>query len=86
LIRAIGADHVKKIPPAVVSEDFSFFSNEIPGFYYRLGTVKPGTTSGDHHTPTFVADDTAIPIGIRTMSTVLLDYLTTHARQNPSSK
>jgi amidohydrolase len=86
LVRAIGAAHVKKIPPAVVSEDFSFFSNEIPGFYYRLGSVKPGTTSGDHHTPTFVADDTSIPIGIRTMATVLIDYLTAHAKPDSPGK
>ena len=44
-------------------------------FFYFLGTTKPGATSGDHHTPTFMADDSAIPLGIRTMCFVLLDYL-----------
>jgi amidohydrolase len=62
----------------MASEDFSFFANEVPGFFYRLGSVKPGTTSGDHHSPTFLADDAAIPIGIRAMSTVLVDYLSRH--------
>jgi amidohydrolase len=80
LERALGKDHVSRIPPAMVSEDFSFFANEIPGFYFRLGQVKPGTTSGDHHTPTFVADDSAIPVGVKTMSYLLLDYLTRHAK------
>jgi amidohydrolase len=75
LERAVGKDHVKRIPPAMVSEDFSFFANEIPGFYFRLGQVKPGTTSGDHHTPTFLADDGAIPVGIKAMSYVIFDYL-----------
>jgi amidohydrolase len=69
---------VKAIPPAMVSEDFSAFANEVPGFYYRLGQVKPGTTSGDHHTPTFLADDSAIPIGIKAMSNLIVDYLTRH--------
>jgi amidohydrolase len=78
LERVVGKDHVKPIPPAMVSEDFSFFANEVPGFFYRLGQVKPGTTSGDHHTPTFLADDSAIPIGIKAMSNVLVDYLTRH--------
>lgn len=78
LERVVGRDHVKPIPPAMVSEDFSFFANEVPGFFYRLGQVKPGTTSGDHHTPTFLADDSAIPIGITVMSNVLVDYLTRH--------
>jgi amidohydrolase len=75
LERAVGKAHVTRIPPAMASEDFSYFSNEVPGFFYRLGQVKPGTTSGDHHTPTFLADDSAIPVGIKTMSVVILDYL-----------
>jgi amidohydrolase len=75
LERAAGAHHVKSIPPAMGSEDFSFFANEVPGFFFRLGQVKPGTTSGDHHTPTFLADDGAVPVGIKAMSYVLFDYL-----------
>ena len=61
--------------PATVAEDFAYFANEIPGFYYRLGTLKPGTTSGNHHTPTFQADDSAIPVGIKAMAYLVWDYL-----------
>ncbi|HET7697195.1 MAG TPA: amidohydrolase [Vicinamibacterales bacterium] len=75
LERAVGKGNVSRIPPAMGSEDFSFFSNEVPGFYFRLGQVKPGTTTGDHHTPTFLVDDGAIPVGIKTMSLLLVDYL-----------
>jgi amidohydrolase len=75
LERVVGKEHVKRVPPAMGSEDFSFFANEVPGFYYRLGQVKPGTTSGDHHTPTFLADDSSVPVGIKAMSYVLFDYL-----------
>jgi amidohydrolase len=78
LERVVGKDHVKVVPPAMASEDFSFFANEVPGFFYRLGQVKPGTTSGDHHTPTFLADDGSIPIGIKAMSYLILDYLSRH--------
>jgi metal-dependent amidase/aminoacylase/carboxypeptidase family protein len=46
-------------------EDFSFFAQEVPGFYFTVGAVKPGTTSGGHHTPTFLADDAAVPVGMR---------------------
>jgi amidohydrolase len=75
LERVVGKPHVSRIPPAMGSEDFSYFANEVPGFFFRLGQVKPGTTSGDHHTPTFLADDSSIPVGIKTMSVVILDYL-----------
>lgn len=76
LAKAVGGDNVGRIDPWMAGEDFAYFANEIPGFYFRLGTLKPGTTSGDHHSPTFTADDSAIPVGIRAMSYVVLDYLT----------
>ncbi|HXW07633.1 MAG TPA: amidohydrolase [Vicinamibacterales bacterium] len=76
LERVVGKDNISRVPPAMVSEDFSFFANEVPGFYFRLGTVKPGTTSGDHHTPTFLADDSAIPVGVKAMSHLVVSYLT----------
>ena len=41
----------------------------------NLGMVKPGTVSGGHHTPTFQADDSSVPVGMRAMSNLLLDYL-----------
>jgi amidohydrolase len=78
LARAVGAEHVTRMPPWMASEDFSFFADEVPGFFYRLGQVKPGTTSGDHHTPTFLADDGAIPVGIKAMSYLITDYLSRH--------
>jgi amidohydrolase len=81
LERAVGKTHVSQIPPAMGSEDFSFFANEIPGFFYRLGQVKPGTTTGDHHTPTFLADDGSIPVGVKAMSYIIYDYL---AKQKPA--
>jgi metal-dependent amidase/aminoacylase/carboxypeptidase family protein len=71
----LGAGNVRRVDPWPPSEDFAFFANETPGFFYFLGVARPGAPSGDHHTPTFMADDSAVPIGIRAMSTVLVDYL-----------
>lgn len=73
--RVVGEDHVVAIEPTMGGEDFALFAREIPGFYFRLGQVAPGTTSGGHHTPTFRADDRSLAVGIRVMSSVLLDYL-----------
>jgi amidohydrolase len=73
--RLMGAQNVADVPPTTGAEDFAFFANTVPGFFYRLGTVKPGTRSGDHHTPTFMADDASVPIGMRVMSSLVLDYL-----------
>ena len=73
--RLMGAQNVVDVPPTTGAEDFAFFANTVPGFFYRLGTVAPGTRSGDHHTPTFMADDASVPIGMRVMSSLVLDYL-----------
>jgi amidohydrolase len=75
LVRLLGTDEVLVAPPETGAEDFSFFSNIVPGFYFKLGVVPNGKASGGHHTPTFYADDGAVPVGIRTLSTLVLDYL-----------
>lgn len=75
LKRAVGDDNVLMMDPVMGGEDFAHFANAVPGMYYRLGVVKPGTTSGWVHTPTFRADDSCVEIGMRAMSNVLMDYL-----------
>jgi len=73
--RVVGDENFVDLDPTMGGEDFAYFANEVPGFFFRLGQVLPGTTSGGHHTPTFQADDSSIPVGMRVMSTLLLDYL-----------
>lgn len=75
LERVAGRGNVVPVDPTTGAEDFSYFANAVPGLYFRLGSVKPGTVSGGHHTPTFMADDASIPVGMRVMSGLLLDYL-----------
>ncbi|MCL4864668.1 MAG: amidohydrolase [Gemmatimonadales bacterium] len=75
LVKALGAGNVTAAEPWMASEDFSYFANTVPGFYFSLGMTRPGTVSGDHHTPTFLADDSAIPVGMKAMAYLVLDYL-----------
>ena len=75
LERVVGKDNLKMMDPVMGGEDFALFANEVPGIYYRLGVVKPGTTSGWIHTPTFRADDSCLEVGIRAMSNMVVDYL-----------
>ncbi len=76
LERTLGADNVKIVEPSMAGEDFAYFANQVPGFFFRLGVVRPGTESGGLHTPTFRADDSAVPMGMRVMARLLVDYLT----------
>jgi amidohydrolase len=75
LERTLGKENVMRVPPIMAGDDFSEFAKEIPGMFFFLGIVKPGTTSGPNHTPNFLADDSAIPVGIRAVSAMVLDYL-----------
>lgn len=76
LERALGAEAVVDMEPTMGGEDFAYFANRIPGFYFRLGVLEPGTESGFLHTPTFRASDEAIPVGMRAMAALVVDYLT----------
>ena len=78
LAKAVGDENVHVLPPTATAEDFAYFAQAVPGFYFRLGTTAPGTESGGLHTPTFTADDGSVPVGIEAMTTLVLDYLESH--------
>jgi amidohydrolase len=80
---AVGTANVIDSPPVMGGEDFSYFANDVPGFYFRLGTTKPGTESGGLHTPTFRGDDSAVPVGMKAMSRLVVDYLASHPPRRP---
>ncbi len=75
LASAVGDHNVPLRPPTATAEDFAYFAMAVPGFYFRLGTTRPGTTSGGLHTPTYTGDDGAVPVGIEAMTSVVLRYL-----------
>ena len=74
--RTLEGVEVEEVPPVMGGEDFAYFSREVPGFYFRLGTTDPEHGSGGLHTPTFRASDEAVPVGIRAMSHLVVGYLT----------
>ena len=71
-IAYLGADRVHDLDIRMTAEDFSYFANEIPGCFYRLGTASPeeGNDHGTHglHTPTFDVDENALKIGAGLMA------------------
>lgn len=74
--RVAGADKVVLQKAVTGAEDFSFFQDEIPGFYFFLGGMSPGTTeSYPHHTPDFKIDDSGLLLGVKTLSEMSIDYL-----------
>ena len=78
LKRINGDNNVHLMTAITGAEDFSFFQKEIPGMYFFIGGAKKGTdpnNAAPHHTPDFYVDDSAMITGIKSMSTLALDYL-----------
>lgn len=64
-----GIQDIVEIPPRMTSEDFAFYSQHVPAFFYRLGTAAPDNRKSDPvHTPTFDIDDQALETGAGMMA------------------
>ena len=66
------------IPKITASEDFSEFQKKAPGFFYSLGARPQGktaATAAPNHSPAFDFDENAMPVGVRTLSALALDFL-----------
>ncbi len=65
--------------PRTGAEDFSYFSQQVPGIYFRLGVNKPGVEKqADNHSPFFTVDDNALDEGLKAMIYLALDYAEDH--------
>ena len=61
--------------PSTGAEDFSYFSQEIPGLYFWLGVNAPGVMEAPgNHSPYFVVDDDALDEGLKSLIYLVLDY------------
>jgi metal-dependent amidase/aminoacylase/carboxypeptidase family protein len=78
LEKSAGKDNVTLIPAITGSEDFSYFAQEVPGFYFFVGSTTKGKdlkTVGDHHTPQFLMDDSSFKTGVKAMCNLVFDYM-----------
>lgn len=68
-IRHFGAAQVEELPIRLTSEDFSFYAQEIPVCFFRLGVRNEakGIIHGVHH-PKFDIDADALIIGMQAMA------------------
>ena len=80
LLRTAGSDRVKVIAPVTMAEDFSFFQQKVPGFFFFLGAYpadqklpKPPT----HHTADFMIDEKALLTGVKALVNLTFDYMYT---------
>jgi len=78
LQKSTGAENVVLVPAETGAEDFSFFANEVPGFYFYVGALPKGKdpeTSAPHHTPEFYLDESGFITGVSAMVNLVVDYM-----------
>jgi amidohydrolase len=75
---AAGGDAAERTP-STGAEDFSYYQQEIPGLFFFLGGVPEGVAPEDaapHHSPYFFFDEGGLPVGVRALSHLVVDYMT----------
>ncbi|REG83550.1 amidohydrolase [Algoriphagus antarcticus] len=75
-IAYLGEENVLDLDIWMAAEDFAFYSQEVDGCFYRLGTRNEsrGITSGVH-TPTFDIDEDALEVGAGLMAFLAVSEL-----------
>lgn len=61
----------------MAAEDFSFYAREVPGLFLDLGVTPPDRLAGaaSNHSPRFFVDEAALPVGVRALAHLAIDYL-----------
>lgn len=78
LRRVAGPDQVGISEAKTTAEDFSRYQEKIPGMFFFLGITPPGTdprTAAPNHSPRFFVDEAALPVGVRALAHLAVDYL-----------
>jgi amidohydrolase len=64
--------------PTTTAEDFSQYQKRIPGLFVFIGGTPAGRdakAAPPNHSPRFFVDEAALPVGVRLLSSLALDYL-----------
>ncbi len=82
LQRVAGAGRVRAIPLETGGEDFAYFAQVAPIFFFFVGVTPADRaliTTPSNHSPLFFVDEAAIPVGSRALAQVALTYLQSHS-------
>ena len=78
LERVAGASSVSVGELSTPAEDFALYQQKIPGLFVFLGVVPKGqdpATAPRNHSPSFFVDEGVLPLGVRTLANLAVDWL-----------
>jgi len=79
LEKAAGKDNVTPGIWTTGAEDFSFFGEKAPAFFFNLGGMPKGidpAKAAPHHTPDFYIDDSMLDVGVKAFCNIVFDFAT----------
>ena len=82
LARLAGESNVGVIDKVCGAEDFSFYQKVVPGFFFRVGCTprdRDLRTAAPNHSPRLFVDEECLPLGVRALSTLALEWLRTRS-------
>lgn len=77
LEKAAGKENVIENEWTTGAEDFSFYREKAPAFFFFLGGMPKGKdpkTAAAHHTPDFYIDDSRLDVGVKAFCNIVFDY------------
>ncbi|HBK54854.1 MAG TPA: amidohydrolase, partial [Xanthomonadales bacterium] len=77
-LRKAAAGKLIEIDPITGAEDFSIYGQHAPALFFFVGATEPGRdmkTVASNHSPEFMVDEAALPLGTRALLQVALDFL-----------
>ena len=82
-LRRVPGARPELIQKGTGGEDFSFFSQAVPGLFLFIGATPPGQDASKaepNHSPRFFMDEASLLIGVRTLSHLTVDYMALAAK------
>jgi amidohydrolase len=77
-LRRVAGDRLFEARPRTVAEDFAKYQQKVPGVFFYLGVNQKNADPAkvaENHSPYFFVDEAALPMGVRTMANLAVDYL-----------
>ena len=78
LEKAAGRENVYLSEWTTGAEDFAFFGEKAPSFYFFVGGMpksKNPKEAAAHHTPDFMIDDSRLDVGVKAFCNIVFDYV-----------
>lgn len=89
LQKAAGIENVREREWVTGSEDFSFFGEKAPAFFFYLGGMPKGIepkNAPPHHTSNFFVEESGMKTGVKAFCNIVFDYMNMSTTTHSSSQ